>query len=137
MPYILGEKQSTAWVRHDEYDLELLLQLITDSKRAELLKKNTTIINNEEIIDHKSFAEDYLDYCILDWKKVIDKNKKKVPCTRENKIIIYDSDQKLFDWIGFNSTWRPHFGYNIEELLGKLGAPSNGAKKRKQLIEQD
>ena len=67
------------------------LQEITNRCRQKRVEVKGSPPTRFEYLDYKKGGEDKefeltWDYCIIDWSQVIDKNKKEIPCTSENKV---------------------------------------------------
>lgn len=49
--------------------------------------------------DGSLFNELLWDFCIVDWEGILDSNKNKIPCTRENKKLLMGKSVKFAQWV--------------------------------------
>lgn len=53
-----------------------------------------------EVTDEEKQNELLWDFCIVDWENLFDKEKKPIPCTKENKLLLMDKSIKFANFIG-------------------------------------
>jgi hypothetical protein len=39
------------------------------------------------------------DYCVVDWKGILDEEDNAIPCNEENKLFIFEQDEELMGWV--------------------------------------
>lgn len=93
------------------YTVRVLTQRVIDELRAKHTKQivNRTTHRREPVTDDRAFAEDLLDYLVLDWRGIVFKaTRQPVPCTREFKISALSGArvEALFKLAGVNETER-------------------------------
>lgn len=39
------------------------------------------------------------NYCVVDWKGILDENEEPIPCNEENKLFIFEQDEEIMEWV--------------------------------------
>jgi len=102
-------KKNEAWVEYENEKVRCKFKLRALDRRAiqELRKKAikkkyiATPAGRQvvEDVDDELFDSLVFDYIIVDWEDIIDDEGKKLPCTKENKLMVVNSVPNLSNWL--------------------------------------
>jgi len=107
----LEDPNPGVWFKFDESDPksgEIALRPANNAKREEIIKKTVKRrveykhgqrFEVNESNDNK-FSEMLWDYCIVDWKDLVDDSKKEIPCTTENKVFFMKNHVGFASFVG-------------------------------------
>jgi hypothetical protein len=97
MKFSMKDLNPGAWFNFDDNDPDtgkILVRVLNSEKLAEI--RNETIKTNVEYrkdkrfefqeIDHSARDRIIWDYCIIDWKELVDDDDNAIECTTDNKI---------------------------------------------------
>jgi hypothetical protein len=126
---ILGKDTDRTWVVLDEFpDESYFISPIWDGDLEHYQKSHSKDISGTSLLtDPEGYLLACLDHCLHDWKGIKQTNGKDATCNKKNKLTLIKASPKRAQFIINKANFRPTFQYDMVEMLGKLGASSNGA----------
>lgn len=111
------------------------LRAMTPAVMDKLHKKHTTVkaeyhrgVRHEvSKTDHDAYDADFWDHCIAGWDGLTDENDQPIPCTKENKLVLYKNSPE------FSSMIR----VLIDKLAEDLAARTEALEKNFSTTSQD